>query len=210
MDQRFFKNFIFDIDGTILDSRFATIEAFERMTMKKIGRPLTTEEKSITLHLPVIDVLAALKIEANAENMGELFAHFDELAHGIGLFEGMEEVLTQVKARANFMAFATNRDRTGSHIVLDQNGLDKFFDTFVCKDDVENPKPSGDMLVLLMKENNLDPEETIYIGNALSDHLAAIDAGIAYGASEWGTDEYLNHDKILLKEPADILKLLYD
>ena len=210
MDQRFFKNFIFDIDGTILDSRFATIEAFERMTMKKIGRPLTTEEKAITLHLPVIDVLAALKIEANAENMGELFAHFDELAQGIGLFDGMEEVLTQVKARANFMAFATNRDRTGSHIVLDQNGMDKFFDTFVCKDDVKNPKPSGDMLVLLMKENNLDPHETIYIGNALSDHLAAIDAGIAYGASEWGTDEYLNHDKILLKEPADILKLLED
>ena len=210
MDQRFFKNFIFDIDGTILDSRFATIEAFERMTMKKIGRPLTVEEKAITLHLPVIDVLAALKIEANAENMGELFAHFDELAQGIGLFDGMEEVLTQVKARANFMAFATNRDRTGSHIVLDQNGMDKFFDTFVCKDDVENPKPSGDMLVLLMKENNLDPHETIYIGNALSDHLAAIDAGIAYGACDWGTDEYLNHDKILLKEPADILKLLED
>ena len=142
--------------------------------------------------------------------MGELFAHFDELAHGIGMFAGMKEVLTVVKARANFMAFATNRDRTGSHIVLDQNGMDKFFDTFVCKDDVENPKPSGDMLVLLMKENNLDPHETIYIGNALSDHLAAIDAGIAYGASEWGTDEYLNHDKILLKEPADILKLLGD
>ena len=208
MGQRIFKNFIFDIDGTVLDSRFATIEAFERITQAKIGRQLTDEEKAITLHLPVVDVLAALEIEANAENMGELFAHFDELAHDIEVFPGMDQVLSELKTRAAFMGFATNRDDLGSQIVLEQNGLNKYFQAYVCKDDVENPKPSGDMLVLMMEKYGLDPAETIYIGNALSDHLAAIDAGIAYGASEWGTDEYLNHDKILLKKPDDILKLI--
>ena len=207
-DKRFFKNFIFDVDGTILDSRFATVEAFERMAAAKIGRALTEEEKSRTLHMPVVDILTSLEIEANAKNMGELFAHFDGLAQDIKFFSGFDQVLDELKKQANFIAFATNHDREGSQIVMDQNGLKKYFSIYICKDDVENPKPHGEMLTSLMDKYNLKAYETIYIGNAVSDHQAAIDAGIAYGACERGTDEYLDEDKIILKNPIDILSLI--
>ena len=202
-----FKNIIFDVDGTLLDSRSQTIEAFDRLAMDKIGRHLQGEEREFAFHNPSVETLKALGIETNEENMAELYRHFHDLSGNLKFFPGMEEVLAQLKERGVFMGMASNRDIDECDYALAHNGLGEYFDDFACRDHVANPKPSGEMLVWYMKKHGLNPEDTIYIGNAVTDHMAAIDAGISYGIAEWGTTEYLQETGIVLSTPRDILKI---
>ena len=201
------KNIIFDVDGTLLDSRSQTIEAFDRLAMDKIGRHLEGEERDFAFHNPSLETLKALGLETNEENMAELYRHFHDLSGSLKFFPGMKEVLDQIKTKVNFMGMASNRDTDECEYALAHNGLGVYFDDYACRDHVANPKPSGDMLVWYMKKHGLNPADTIYIGNAVTDHMAAIDAGISYGIAEWGTTEYLKEKGISFKEPKDILKI---
>ena len=203
-----FKNIIFDVDGTLLDSRSQTIEAFDRLAMDKIGRHLEGEERDFAFHNPSLETLKALGLETNEENMTELYRHFHDLSGRLKFFPGMEEVLYQLKERGVFLGLASNRDIDECDYALAHNGLGQYFDDYACRDHVANPKPSGEMLVWYMKKHGLNPAETIYIGNAVTDHMAAIDAGISYGIAEWGTTEYLREKAILLSNPRDILNIL--
>ena len=202
-----FKNIIFDVDGTLLDSRSQTIEAFDRLAMNKIGRHLKGEEREFAFHNPSVETLKALGIETNEENMAELYRQFHDLSGNLKLFPSLKEVLDQLKGRGVFLGMASNRDIDECEYALAHNGLGEYFDDFACRDHVANPKPSGDMLVWYMKKHGLNPAETIYIGNAVTDHMAAIDAGISYGIAEWGTTEYLQEKGIVLSTPRDILKI---
>ena len=202
-----FKNIIFDANGTLLDSRSQTIEAFDRLAMDKIGRHLQGEEREFAFHNPSVETLKALGIETNEENMAELYRHFHDLSGNLKFFPGMEEVLAQLKERGVFMGMASNRDIDECDYALAHNGLGEYFDDFACRDHVANPKPSGEMLVWYMKKHGLNPAQTIYIGNAVTDHMAALDAGISYGIAEWGTTEYLQETGIVLSTPRDILKI---
>lgn len=203
-----FKNLIFDVDGTLLDSKAQTIKAFELLSNEIIGRTLTDDEKISAFHKPSTETLTDLGIANNQENMDKLFKYFHDLSYEIKMFDGIKDVLQKLKSKDVFMGLATNRNTMESEFALKYNGLGEFFDDFICRSDVVNGKPSGEMLLKYMSRHNLEPSETIFIGNATADHLAAIDAGIEYGLSEWGTDEYLDEDAVVLDTPEDILKIL--
>ena len=47
-------------------------------------------------------------------------------------------------------------------------------------------KPAPDHLLAAMAEARTDPADTIYIGDTLVDHLAAIRAGVDYAHATWG------------------------
>lgn len=203
-----FKNFIFDVDGTILDSKYQTVKAYDLLAREILGRGLTPEEEIFAFHKTSVQTLDLLEIETSEENMMKLYNYFHDLSLDVGYFEGVTEVLDEMKMHNVFIGLATNRNKGESDYALYNNGLKKYFDDYVCKDDVKNAKPSGEMLTLYMERHNLNPDDTIFIGNAIGDHMAAIDAGIKYGLCKWGTEEFLDEDAIEFEEPKDILKLL--
>lgn len=203
-----FKNFIFDVDGTILDSKYQTVKAYDLLARELLGRGLTPEEEIFAFHKTSIQTLELLEIEIIDVNLVKLYNYFHDLSEDVGFFDGVTEVLDEMQKKDVFMGLATNRNKDESDFALEHNGLKKYFDDYVCKDDVKNAKPSGEMLIFYMEKHNLKPDETIFIGNAIGDHMAAIDAGIKYGLCKWGTEEFLDEEAIVLEEPKDILKLL--
>lgn len=66
------------------------------------------------------------------------------------------------------------------------------------------------LLFLKCIENlNVSKEEVIYIGDALSDQQASINAGIAFGHAKWGSVSTTPlNGTYTFENPIDLLKLL--
>lgn len=203
-----FKNFIFDLDGTLINSKAQTVNGYECLAKELLGRGLTDEEKVFAFHKTSSQTLALLGIEENDENYLKLYNYFMELSKDVEFYAGITDVLGELLKRDVFIGIATNRNRMEGDFAFEYNGLAPYFKDYICKDDVKNSKPSGEMLVSYMEKHNLNPSDTIFIGNAPGDHMAAIDAVIQYGLCEWGTEEYIDEEAIIFNEPKDILKLL--
>ncbi|MCF8095694.1 MAG: HAD family hydrolase [Desulfobacteraceae bacterium] len=78
-------------------------------------------------------------------------------------------------------AVATNRSDTMSR-VLEEHGLEKYFDLVVTALDVENPKPHPEQLIKIMEYFRVRAEQVLYIGDSLVDEQAARAAGVVLAA----------------------------
>ena len=100
-------------------------------------------------------------------------------------------------------AVATNRTDTIKRVLIEHE-LEKYFDLVVSALDVENPKPSPDILIKILKHFAIEPCQLIYIGDSMLDEIAAKAAGIpliAYKNSSLDAALYIDS----LKEIENIL-----
>jgi phosphoglycolate phosphatase len=88
---------------------------------------------------------------------------------GTVLLPGVEATLKQMRAHRLKLAIAstdTHRRIAGSFEAL---GIAMLFDAFVGDDDVVNGKPAPDMIVEAMKRTGCTSEQTVMIGDSISD-----------------------------------------
>ena len=203
-----YKNLIFDCDGTLLDSNEATVGAFDAFARLMINRGLTEKEADDIFHASSEQSVINLGIPTTTANMLKLQELFDANSGSIKFFDGVEDVLAILKDKNINMGVATNRSEGETLIAMNANGIGKYIDKFTCRDYGENPKPSGDMLKYYLKKHNLKKDETLMLGNAIADHLAAIDAGIDYAYCMWGTKLKHDAEAIEIEKPEEILNLV--
>lgn len=203
-----YKNLIFDCDGTLLDSNQATVGAFNEFAKLMLKRGLTKEESEDVFHRSSEESLLELGIPTTTANMLKLSEIYNSKSGSIKFFDGMEEVLQKLKDRGVHMGMATNRNNEESKFALKENGIGKYITRYTCRDFGLNPKPSGDMIRYYLEKYNLKKSETIMLGNAIHDHLAAIDAGIDYAYCMWGTTTKHDEKAIELVNVEDILDLV--
>lgn len=73
---------------------------------------------------------------------------------------------------------ASNGFREGIEMALESTGLDAYFDTFICADDVENPKPAPDMFLHVAKEAGVAVDRCLVIEDSVLGTVAALNAGM--------------------------------
>ncbi len=94
------------------------------------------------------------------------------------LFKGVEDVLRRLKADGMKLAIATNDRRADAEETMKAVGVHDLFDIYVGADDVENPKPSPEMILLACERCRCTPSESVYIGDQASDLRAGRAAGV--------------------------------
>lgn len=106
------------------------------------------------------------------------------------LYDGIEELLHTLKAKGVKLAVATNAYRNSTLQSLTHLDVLDLFDSVACFDDVKEGKPSPDMLYKVLKELNIDIENSIFIGDGPRDKMAADHAGMDYLMVDWGFTEH--------------------
>lgn len=181
---------VFDWDGTLMDST-AHITTAIQLACRDLGLPVPSRERaSHVIGLGLRDALrhAVPELEdARVPDMVERYrAHYLGGDAALTLFDGVRELLVELKERGHRLAVATGKSRVGLDRALRTTGLQPLFDATRCADETFS-KPHPAMLLELMERLDVTPERTVMIGDTTHDLFMAANAGtagvgVAYGA----------------------------
>lgn len=176
-----FNLIIFDLDGVLWISNEAHVEVC-RLALQKAGINVDVDAKKITsfFGLPYREVLkAVMGNEYTPERLDSAYREQQRLLYDSSFFrkvrkiDGVEAVLHELKKKGIKLAVASGNERTFLDKALDYLKLTEFFDLTLSADDVSNSKPNPEIILKAMNTLNVSPEDTLFVGDAINDVLAA-------------------------------------
>ncbi len=111
--------------------------------------------------------------------------HFLSRDHELALFDGVQDMLTELSQQGYFLAVATGKSRVGLNRAMNDVKLLSMFDATRCADETFS-KPHPAMLQELTRELGQDMKRTVMIGDTTHDLLMANSAGAAGIAVQYG------------------------
>lgn len=201
---------IFDIDGTMIDTEEVVRKAYGHAMFEELGRDLTDEELARAFGVPTmqaLEILGSKNVEkASRRYFESLFKYYRE---GVGLFDGIEELLQELMRRGVKCGIVTsrNRDEVANDTTL--SSLLKYFGYVVTSEDTQKHKPEAEPVLKLMEMAGAEPPGAIYIGDTYYDFMCAKNAGVDFALASWGArgDGRIRPDHTLVM-PADLLDVL--
>jgi phosphoglycolate phosphatase len=189
---RQFDLIAFDWDGTLFDSTAIITRCIQRAVVDVGGQEPTREAASYVIGMALMPALAHAAPDVPKEKypaLGERYRHhYLQHQNDISLFEGVLDLLHDLKARQHWLTVATGKSRHGLNEALQAVELRNTFDGSRTADETAG-KPHPRMLHELMREFGADPERTLMIGDTTHDLQMALNAGcasvgVSYGAHE--------------------------
>jgi len=192
-----FDGIIFDLDGTLWDSRAAVCESWGcviRRDYPQLKVP-TPEEfgKQMGKLLADIgrDLFPELPEKENNELIEKCCANENEYLSQKGgiLFEGLEETLARLAE--NYKLIIVSNCQSGYiEAFFKGHGLEKYFVDYTCSGDTGMLK--ADNIKLVIERNNL--EAPVYVGDTALDGTSAAEAGIPFIWASYGFGEPKSFD----------------
>lgn len=181
--------FLFDLDGTLIDSVELILSSY-RHTMQVhrgtvppdglwlagLGTPITVQFRHFTNDPAEIE---AMVTTYRAHN----HAHHDRLVRE---YPGVGEALTGLHGRGRRLAVVTSKLRETARRGLERCGLSRFFDVLVCADDVTKPKPDPEPVHRALECLGVGAERAVFVGDSSHDMKAGRAAGVRTAAALWG------------------------
>ncbi|HFU4459964.1 TPA: HAD-IA family hydrolase [Streptococcus suis] len=172
--------FIWDLDGTLLDSYEAILAGIQE-TYEQYKLPYDREEvKQFILRYSVKDLLVrdADKYGLDSGELNRVRAtSLKEKNTQIPLMAGAREILDWT-AEKGIQNFVYTHKSDNAFQVLEDLGVRQHFTEILTSDSGFARKPSPEALLFLIEKYGLDRENTYYIGDRLLDVETAVNAGI--------------------------------
>lgn len=172
--------FIWDLDGTLLDSYQAILAGIEE-TYAQFDIPFDREEiHAFILTYSVKDLLArdAQKYGKDLAQLNQARANsLREKNTAIQLMEGAREVL-EWTVQEGIQNFIYTHKSDNAFQVLADLGVDHYFTEILTSDSGFVRKPDPEALLYLIEKYDLDKSTTYYVGDRLLDVETALAAGI--------------------------------
>jgi len=216
----FFKNYniegaIFDIDGTLIDSLSQYLIYFN-IGLEGIGvQPISKDVlfKYLGMGISLKDILRKILPDDKNDDQvvdkvaKEILDRFIEVDMEIQLLPGVMDVLEFFKAEEIKIGLATGRTSGVAYERkrLKTKNLDQYIDTIVTSDEVENRKPSPDVITKCAARLDVSINKCLAVGDSASDILAARNAGAIPVAVATGVEK---RDKLKEQNPEALLETL--
>lgn len=214
-----FKLVIFDLDGTLVDTRRDLAEATNVLIGELGGCPLdetligSMVGQGVSIWLK--RALTTAGIAPYPESALERFtAIYDErLLNRTRPYAGIPEMLEQAAAIAQ-LAVVTNKMRRATVKILEGLDLARYFCHIGGVDGPYPPKPAPDSLYALMKQVGVEGRRTLLVGDSPIDMHTARNAGTricvaryGYGYVETPAGE-LRGDEFFIDQPTELAAVL--
>lgn len=181
---------VFDLDGTLIDSR-RDIAAGVNRTRAGYGLPPLTLDQVVGMvgegaRVLLERALPELPPEEIDRALPVYLAHYRDVSLDTTLpYEGIEEMLERLGA-VYPLALLSNKSESLSRHVLDHLGLAGRFRTILGGDSFPTRKPDPEGLRHAAGLLGAAPESTMLIGDSRVDAETARNAGSLFGLVEWG------------------------
>lgn len=211
---------IFDVDGTLVDSRRANRRMLCRLVLEMEGRHLTDADADACFGLAdpeALEQLGVRDVEAGIRRWGELVAQ--SRPEDYELYPGVRALIQSLAAAGCELGIVTSKSRTEYGATFSPTGLGAYFGLVVCSDDTVRHKPDGEPLQFYLERTGADPARCLYIGDTGYDMACAAAAGIDGALALWGNPAAesasppaaaaTGHAAVYrLRKPADALPLV--
>lgn len=207
------KVVIFDWDGTLVDS-VEHIAGSLHKAATELGFPaLEREAYRDIIGLGMVEALEALypgigreEMQAIREGYARYFFARKTLPQNV--FDGMADILADLRRDGRSLAVATGKSRRGLDSALVSSGLGAHFDITRCADETRS-KPDPRMLLEILEHFRVEPSEAVMVGDTRYDLDMARRAEMPAIGVEWGVhkrDELGKYDPIRVASTVQELR----
>ena len=219
-DARSIRLVIFDLDGTLVDSRLDLVHSVNAM-LRNFDRP---ELPEAVIASYVGDGAPMLVRRALGDPTDEVFfkaaltfflayyrVHKLDFTH---VYDGVKEMLAAIHATNGTqrqMAVLSNKPVNPSRAIVEALGMAEFFVQIYGGNSFATKKPDPEGARTIMQEVNTRPEETLIVGDSSIDVLTGRNAGlwtcgVTYGFVPQSLD--LAPPDVTVDSPAEIAQVL--
>ena len=181
------KLFIFDLDGTLVDTDPDFKNSLNYM-LSELNEPLVTLEEIRNLvgygaRELIRRTVVTKNISHDDDKINEMLKIFLlHYTHNIDddsvLFENVETVLKLIKSKKLKLAVCTNKMEKLSNMLLEKLGVLHYFDYLVGGDTFAKSKPDPFPLIEICKKLSVSENESIMIGDSATDLNAGHNANM--------------------------------
>lgn len=171
---------LFDLDGTVIDSTEAIVESFH-VSFKHFGDPLPAERSIVSgIGHPLKTMFERLGVDpARSDDYVDVYrAHYRTVCNDkTFLVPGAKEAV-ELMARYARLGVVTTKTARFSREILKHLGIGDLFETVVGFEEVQNPKPHPEPILLALERLGHPAGQKWMIGDTPLDILAARAAGV--------------------------------
>jgi len=183
------STFLFDLDGTIIDSIELILTSYRHtikvhrgfepsddVWMRGLGTPLWVQFREWSDDPTEIQAMVATYREYNLANHDAMVRPYD----------GVVEQIRALAARGKRLGLVTSKLRAGARRGLKIAGVEELFTIIVAADDVTQPKPDPEPVLKAVALAGAKPAETVFVGDSRHDLESGRAAGVKTAAVLWG------------------------
>ena len=174
-----YSTFLFDFDGTLLDSNAHVIRCFQLAFQDVLGVTLPEETITATFGIPLAEALEDLAPAHAEELLGVYRKHSD--ACGMSLLQeidGARAVLEALHARGCTNAIVTSKKEVNARAQMAHIGIDHLIDLLVGPEKTTAHKPDPAPVRYAIDALDADPRDCLMIGDSPNDILCGKNAHI--------------------------------
>ena len=184
-----FRTYLFDLDGTLIDSVELILRSYrhtvkvhlgavppDEVWLAGMGTPLRRQLEGLADDSEVVDAMLDTYREYNRE-------HHDAL---VSEFPGARQAVESLHRLGAKLGVVTSKLGRSARHGLALCGMESMFPVVVGADDVDRHKPDPTPVLLALERLAAEAEETIFIGDSPHDLAAGRAAGVSTGAALWG------------------------
>jgi phosphoglycolate phosphatase len=212
-----YKGVFFDLDGTLADTAPDLVAAANQLLIARNLPPMEYEVLRPRASAGARGLIGgAFGISTDDPDFiplrDEFFANYERalLVNSV-LFEGVDHLLDQLDGANLPWGIVTNKSERFTHPLTELMGLRQRAISTVSGDTTPYSKPHPEPILHAARVANIDPSQSVYVGDDIRDIVAGKAAGMktiaaAYGycgceepPEAWGADYLVRHPKELLQ-----------
>jgi phosphoglycolate phosphatase-like HAD superfamily hydrolase len=179
---------IFDIDGTLIDTNPAHVEAWRR-AFERLGFDVPAERIVVEIGKGGDKLVPAILGKDSEQRQGEDLrkAQKEEFLaiaqrERFRVFPGAEEIFPALRERGTLTALATSSDERHLDATMASAGVDlrRLADVVVTKSDDDASKPSPDLIVAAVDQLAVPAGQCAMVGDTVYDGQACQAAGVVF------------------------------
>jgi phosphoglycolate phosphatase len=214
------KLLIFDLDGTLIDSRLDLVHSINAM-LRHLHRPELPEEMIASYvgdgaPMLVRRALGDPKDETLLDRGLQYFLDYyreHKLDHThvySGIKESLEAIRNSQNGQPRKMAVLSNKPVNPSRAIVEALGLSKFFTAVYGGNSFPTKKPDPEGAVTILSEAHVQPEEALMVGDSSIDVVTGKNAGLWTCGVTYGFAPHTLKDvspDVVIDEPRELSQI---